>query len=523
MKKIFVVLFLFVGHASSVWSQSVTFSEHIAPIIYKHCTTCHRPGEVGPFPLTNYAEVSAFASTIQYVTQIGYMPPWKPDPTYQRYQKENFLTDQQKQLISDWVNQGSVEGNPDLAPVLPTFPNGSQVGVPDLVLSFAQKHIISSNNNDEYRFFVLPTGLTQDVKIKALEFRPGNKRLVHHALIWEDTTGQALAADLATPQYGFTNNQGSSMSFDQQQLPGYVPGAAPVVYSNGITQRLHAGSDLKIQVHYAPSSVDETDSSVVNVFFENNGANRILTSFTMVPIPGIIQNGPFVIPANQTIEFHGKITVPFDVSLYSVSPHCHLLGTHWKVYAVKPNNDTIPIINIKEWDFNWQGSYLMKQLIKITAGSVLHAYAGYDNTANNINNPNNPPQIVTWGEGTSDEMFYLPLGYFIYQQGDENIVFEDQPVGVSEIPIESDKLYPIAPTPTRGNVTFGFTLSKSANITIQLLNLQGSRLKMIENNAAHFPGYHTREIDLSDLANGIYLLEWSNGKQKQVEKIVLAR
>ena len=523
MKKIFVVLFLFVGHASSVWSQSVTFSEHIAPIIYNHCTTCHRPGEVGPFPLTNYAEVSAYASTIQYVTQIGYMPPWKPDPTYQRYQKENFLTDQQKQLISDWVNQGSVEGNPDLAPVLPTFPNGSQVGVPDLVLSFAQKHTISSNNIDEYRYFVLPTGLTEDINIRALEFRPGNKRLVHHALVWEDTTGQAMAADLATPDYGYNGNQGAGTNLEEQQLPGYVPGSSPIVYSNGITQRLHAGSDLKVQVHYAPSSVEESDSSVVNVFFENNGANRILTSSIMVPIPGIIQNGPFVIPANQTIEFHGKITVPFDVSLYSVSPHCHLLGTHWKVYAVKPNNDTIPIINIKEWDFNWQGSYLMKQLIKIPAGSVLHAFAGYDNTVNNINNPNNPPQLISWGEGTSDEMFYLPLGYLIYQQGDENIVFEDQSVGVSEIPIESDKLYPIAPTPTRGNVTFGFTLSKSANITIQLLNLQGSRLKTIENNAAHFPGYHTREIDLSELANGIYLLEWSNGKQKQVEKIVLAR
>jgi hypothetical protein len=120
---------------TSVWGQTVNFSQHIAPIIYKNCTSCHRTGEIAPFPLTNYEEVSNWSSMIKHVTGIKYMPPWKPDPAYQRYQRENFLTDSEIQLIADWVDQGSVQGNPADEPELPVFPNGSQIGTPDKVLS----------------------------------------------------------------------------------------------------------------------------------------------------------------------------------------------------------------------------------------------------------------------------------------------------------------------------------------------------------------------------------------------------
>lgn len=504
-------------------AQSVTFSEHIAPIIYKHCTSCHRPGEIGPFPLTNYQEVSSYANTIQAVVESGYMPPWKADPTYQRYQKENFLTSEQKQLISDWVNQGAQQGNPDLLPPLPVFPSGSQVGVPDLVLSFAQSYNHEGNNTDSYHYFVLPTGLTETKKIKAVEFRPGNPRIVHHALIWEDTTGEARAADLATPEYGYSGAQGGGTNLGQMQLPAYVPGAQPVVYSNGITQLLHAGSDLKIQVHYAPTSTNETDSSTVNIFFENENANRILRGAIMVPIPGILQNGPFEIPANQTREFHGKFNVPVNVSLYSVSPHSHLLGTHWKVYAVEPNGDTIPIISIPEWDFNWQGSYQFKRLIKVSAGSVIHAFAGYDNTVNNIYNPNSPPQLVTWGEGTADEMFYLPINYLIYQPGDENIIFEDETIGIADLIANQNNRLTAFPNPSSGVLNVGFTLSSIENIDLNIVDIKGKRLVSIESNKLHLQGYHTKEIDISNLDSGVYFVELLTNEAKRVSKVVLVK
>ncbi|MEZ5172204.1 MAG: cytochrome c [Bacteroidia bacterium] len=362
MKKI-VALLLLICSSSYMDAQTPNYSEHIAPIIYNNCTKCHREGEIAPFSLTNYTEVASWANMIQYVTEIGYMPPWKPNPDYRRFQKEKYLSAEEKQLISDWVDAGMPQGNPDLEPELPVFPEGSQVGVPDLTVSYAESYVLPGINDDVYRYFVIPTGLTEDRNIRALEFRPGNKRIVHHALIWEDTTGQSAAYDAATPEYGYSGEEGGSANLDQTTLPGYVPGAQPVVYSQGLTQRLHAGSDLKLQVHYAPSPVEETDSSSINIFFETEPANRLLQSYVMVPLPGVLTNGPFIIPANEYKEFHGTFTVPFQVSLFSIAPHCHLLGTHWKVYVEKPDGDTIPLIDLPDWDFNWQGDYQFRELV----------------------------------------------------------------------------------------------------------------------------------------------------------------
>ena len=500
--------------------QSVTFSEHIAPIIYNQCTNCHRPGEIGPFSLTNYTEVAAYGSMIQYVTDINYMPPWKPDPNYRQYQKENYLSAEQKQQISTWVNDGMPQGNPALEPALPVFPTGSQVGVPDLVLSFAEAHTVQGNNNDEYIYFVIPTGLTEDKLIRSLEFRPGNTQVVHHTLIWEDTTGAAAAQDALTPSYGYYGGQGSSV-LNQQQLPGYVPGAVPIEYSNGIVQKLHAGGDLKLQMHYAPTPIEQTDSSTINVFFENSNADRLLQTYIMVPQPGVLVNGPFIMPPNQVKEFHGTFTVPFDVSLYSIAPHCHKLGTHWKVYAVPPTGDTIPLISIEDWDFNWQGSYQFRSLLKVPAGSVIHAFAGYDNTVNNPFNPNSPPETVSWGEGTSDEMFYLPISFLPYQIGDENIVFEDEVVGNLNIKTVADKLYPIYPVPASDIVKFGYTLETSGNVSLSIFNMEGKLIQSVHQNSYHLPGYHTKELKVSDLTPGIYFLEFTKGNVRQTEKFVI--
>ena len=522
MKKIFALAFVF-GFLFQAEAQTVTFSEHIAPIIYNNCTTCHRNGEVGPFPLTNYTEVAAWANMIQYVTEIGYMPPWKPNPEFQRYQKEKFLTAEEKQLISDWVNNGTPQGNPALEPELPVFPDGSQVGVPDLVVSYAESYVHPGTNQDIYRYFVIPTGLTEDKNIKSLEFRPGNSRIVHHALIWEDTTGQAAALDASTPEYGYSGNEGGGIDLNQTTLPGYVPGASPVVYSNGITQKLHAGSDLKLQLHYAPSPIEEIDSSSINIFFEEEQANRILLNYVMVPLPGVLTNGPFIIPANETKEFHGTFTVPFQASLFSIAPHSHLLGTHWRAFIVKPDGDTIPLIDIPEWDFNWQGDYQFRQLIVVPAGSVIHAYAGYDNTVNNPFNPNNPPQMISWGEGTGDEMFFLPITYLLYQPGDENIVFEedeDPLAAFNEYKIK-DKLYPVFPSPSADMTTVGFTLETPGKVTLRIFNLSGQLIRNTIDNRMYLPGYHTNKINLSDIESGTYLVEFTKDGVRQTEKLVV--
>lgn len=517
-----IIIVLLIQLATNSFSQTVTYSEHIAPIIFNHCTPCHRQGEVAPFPLTNYAEAQSFGAMIKYVTGIKYMPPWKPNKDYRHYVNENYLSDTQIQLIADWVDQGMPQGNPANEPPLPEFPSGSQVGNPDLVVSFAQSYRHVGNNIDEYRYFVIPTGLTEDKDLVALEIRPGNKRIVHHTLVWADTTGEAAQLDAATPDYGYQSGSGSAASLLNGQLPGYVPGQKPQVYSQGMGMRLKSGSDLKLQMHYAPTPVDEYDSTTINLFFAQEPVTRYVKSHVMVPLPSVLTNGPFVINPNTVKEFHGRFTVPMNVSMVGIAPHMHLLGTKWRVYAVKPTGDTIPLIKIDDWDFNWQGNYTFTNLIPLPQGSVIHAYAEYDNTTNNPFNPNNPPIAVSWGEGTADEMYYLPLLYLDYQPGDENISL-DIPVGVenNNKKIATDRLYPINPNPASNKVKVGFTLGGNGNVSVEIKDAGGKIVAQPLNNKYCLVGLHTLEVNVENLAAGVYFINLQTPNTTKTQKMVV--
>lgn len=509
--------------------SGINFSEHIAPIVYNHCTTCHRPGEVGPMPFTNYQEVRDWGPMIAYVTSIRYMPPWKADPSYQHYLRENILTDEQIQTIAQWVGEGMPQGNPALEPELPVFPAGSQVGAPDLVLSFAQSHIHPGNGLDEYRYFVLPTGLAEDRDLVALELRPGNGRIVHHTLFWADTTGVAAQKDAETPEYGYEGTAGGALGGGletfQNQLPGYVPGQRPPVLTNGMAMRLPAHADLLMQMHYAPSAVDEPDSSTVYLFFADQPAQRYVKTKIMLPFFGTLTNGPFLIPANQTREFHGTWTAPEKASIIGVSPHMHLLGTHWEVFAVTPAGDTLNLIRINDWDFNWQGTYSFRRPIILEAGSVIHAYAGYDNTPDNPFNPNNPPVLVRWGESTYDEMYYLPISYVSYQEGDETLELDDaltaaEEPGSSPFYTLPDKLYPPAPNPAGAQATIGFALARGGRVTLRLCDLNGRPTRTFLHNAAYWPGQHALPVSLEGLPAGAYLLQLNIDGKVLTQKII---
>lgn len=522
MKKITLGFLLIISFGLD--AQTVNYAEHIAPIIYKNCTSCHRPGEIGPFPLTSYEEVSANASTIKMVTDIRYMPPWKPDPSYQTYQNENYLTNEEIKRIADWVAQDMPRGDSTLEPPLPVFPKGSQIGMPDLVLSFSRSFLHKGTNQDEYRYFVLPTGLKEDKDLISLEMRPGNPSIVHHTLFWQDTTGKAMAADEATKEYGYAPEEADMTNGLQNQFFGYVPGIRPTLLSNGIAQKLYAGADIKMQMHYAPTPTDEKDSSTINLFFSKTPAKRFLQTHFMLPLPNVLGGQLFYIPAETKKEFHGTFKTPFKVSLYSIAPHMHKLGTHWKVFAVKPDGDTVPLINIKSWDFNWQGNFNFKKLIILPAGTVIHAIAGYDNTSANPHNPNNPPKLVTWGEGTGDEMYYLPMIYLPYQAGDENIIFEDDNPTIIEksniSPIET-RLYPIFPNPTSKLLNVGYVLGKSNPISLKIFDQTGKLVRDIYSKKPHFAGYHSAELDVSELSGGVYFIVLEQGEQRLFEKLLV--
>jgi hypothetical protein len=520
MKRLFTILSLPFLLTLTAKAQTVTFTQHIAPIIYNKCTSCHRPGEIGPMPFTNYGQVAAYAGMIKYVTGIRYMPPWKPDPAYRHFLDENVLTNQEIQQIQQWADNGTPQGNPALEPPLPTFPTGSQLGTPDLVVKMNQKFTHQGNNQDQYQVFVLPTNLPTDKNIAAVEIRPGNKTIAHHSILAMDTTNTATALDAQDPKYGYASFGGFGFNPVETNWAGWTPGNAPRFYPIGMGKKLFKGAKLLLQMHYGPSAVTQQDSSTVNIFYAHNPVYRYVATAPISPM--LLVNGPFVIPANQVKTFHAVYQVPIDLSLVSVLPHMHLLGKSWNVYALKPNGDTIKIIKIKDWDFNWQNNYRFPRLLKIPMGSTLHVFGTYDNTVNNPSNPNNPPLPVSWGESTTDEMYLVYFEFVPYLPGDENMVLSDKTVAGTFIK-PATKLYPLYPNPVNDKMTVGFSLAKPEKVSLKLLDVNGQTVRELSKDQLFHQGPHSLDFPAENLPAGVYLFRMEAGSFAQTQRLVLIK
>jgi len=511
MKIFRIIILLLIVQIGSVSAQDVTFADNVAEILYDNCTTCHRPGEIGPFPLTSYEEAASFANMIKFVTEIKYMPPWPPDPSYSHFLGERGLTDDEIQKLAQWADDGAPRGNPNNEPAPPTFPTGSQLGTPDLVLSFDESYLHKGNNADDYRVFVLPTGLAEDKIVKSIELRPGNRRIVHHALISYDLSGRAQLLDNATPEYGYQSFGGFGDGLEDaftRQFPGYVPGQRPSFFPQGLGQVLPAGSDILIQIHYAPIAADESDSTSINIFFadEDEVVDRMVQNAIITPFTS---SNPHLLnlPANQIKNEYHYLNIPVSVSVLAIWPHMHLLGKDWLVYSVH-GNDTTQLVKIDDWDFNWQGAYDFTGFQVIPAGSRIHAYATYDNTVNNPLNPNDPPARVTWGERTTDEMFYLPISYVEYREGDEDIMFNDSTFsGIFNSAAPGlHSLHNVWPNPSREEIRVSFTLGKTAEASITIYDIQGKIVERIQIDEKYQAGDHAFSHDISPLGLGTYFV-----------------
>ena len=414
MKRILIFL---VFISSYVFGQSPNYSEDIAPIIYNKCLQCHHTGGIGPLSLETYPNAVSNAGLIQHVVSTGEMPPWPPDTTYQRFAYENILSIDEITKITDWITAGVPLGDTNLLPQMPTFSNNSTFGPADLEIQIPTYSSTATSNSDDYVCISIPSGLVQDRQVRAIEVIPGNIEIVHHVLV--------AINEFGSPSTTITPNCMAPIGGDQvyTYAPGSLPIEFPIDSLNKFGIEIPANSSIELGMHYPEGTFGQLDSTKVKFYFypQNTAIREIYTEYLITE--GLPPDPPFSIPANQITQMSSSYgPIINDISVMSIFPHMHLLGKDMECFAVTPTNDTINLIRINKWDFEWQGAYLYKQFIKIPAGSIIYAFGTYDNTAS-ITNPN--PVLVQSGLNTDDEMFVFIFQFLDYQIGDENIVLEN--------------------------------------------------------------------------------------------------
>jgi uncharacterized protein (TIGR03437 family) len=399
--------------ASAAHAQTITYAEHIAPLLYNNCTTCHRPGQVAPFSLLTYDDVQRHGRDIAYQTQIHYMPPWKPEPGWTAYRDERHLTQAQIDLIQQWVDGGMQQGDMSKAPAPPVYTDDWKLGKPDLVVEMSQAFSVPGDGPDVYRNFVIPTNTTEDKWVRAIEVKPLSRAVVHHILFFTDSTHNARKQDGLDGQPGFPGfgsifTAGDPLSLLSGGLGGWVPGTTPAFLPDGITMALPKGADLLLQTHFHPNGqAGLTEKTVIGIYYGPAPA-RPLTIFQVPAFFGIRSN--IDIPAGATsYKVRGSFIVPADSDAVTVSAHAHYLAKEAKLTATLPSGEVRILLWIRAWDFNWQDTYTFQSLVRLPKGTRLDGELVYDNSVNNPRNPNFPPKRVTWGEQSTDEMGALTV------------------------------------------------------------------------------------------------------------------
>ena len=503
-------------------AQTPVWSTDVAPILYNRCTSCHHSGGIAPFSLITYSDATAQALSIKADVLSKKMPPWPPDPNYAHMSHERVLTTAEINTIVNWVNGGTPSGTLSLAPPVPVYSNTGDIpGTPDLIVKIPP-YTSTAASSDVYQCFVIPSGLLADKFIRGFEAIPGNPGIVHHVLVYSDTTGTCAALDAAYPGPGYPNFGGVGSS-SAVLLGGWVPGSQPMTYPSGFGVKLSNHADVVLQIHYPGGSAGQTDSTEVHFFFTptSTGVRNVFIT------PILYHNTPCIdtdlfIAANTTKSFIETYpSVPLDLSLLGLAPHMHLLGQHIKTYGVHPAGDTDKFISIPKWDFHWQGFYMLPRIKKIPAGTALKAEAFYDNTTANPENPSSPPQDVSVGEATTDEMMLVFFVYTSYQAGDENVIMDSTLLSVPTTYYHGQQLLDVAPNPAISDIVIKCYLEEADMGSIELVDLQGKVVRQFMDKGSVSKGYNAFRYNVAGLAAGTYIVKLTTSQRILTQKIIV--
>jgi hypothetical protein len=390
-----------------------TYTKDVAPILFRNCTSCHRPGEIAPMSLLTYDDVRPRAKDIRDEVGEGHMPPWHADAPKGTFLNERGLTDDEKQTLLRWVANGAPKGDARDMPPAPTYPDGWAIGTPDIVLEMAEAYEVPAEGTIQYEYFYIPTNFTEPKWIQAIELRPGNREVVHHALAFYRAPQDMKRAPVLRPnreqmvlppptQEGKRPQRRDEVP--SRLLATYAPGTNPQIMRPGTALRLEPGGVIELQMHYTANGKATTDRTKVGlVLSKDPSAREVRVSHFF--------NSQFVLPAGAAdTRVDADMGFANDAVIWGIFPHTHVRGKRWEYTLELPDGTRKIVLSVPKYDFNWQTYYMFKEPLQVPKGSRLVSSAWYDNSKANKSNPD-PKVDVKWGDQTWEEMQYTGLLY----------------------------------------------------------------------------------------------------------------
>jgi len=372
-----------ISHSSATnKSAAPTFTKDVAPIFFKNCAECHRPGEIAPMSLMNYKEVRPWAKSIREKVVSREMPPWHADPAHGQWSNDKRMSQKEIDTITAWIDGGAAEGDPKEMPAPPKFAKGWQIGEPDITFQMPEEFTVPAEGAVPYMYFTVPTNFTEDKYISAMEARAGDLSVVHHIVVY-----------VRDPKEKASKKQDIGTGL----LGALSPGNTPFIASPGTAKLIKAGSNLVFQMHYTPSGKVTKDRSIIGLKFSKSPVNKVITTTAA-------WDARFEIPPNaQNHEVRAFYMVEEDVDVISLMPHMHLRGKDYTYIAHYPDGRQETLLSVPRYDFGWQVYYYPVKPLRMPKGTKIETIAHYDNSTKNAQNPD-PSKPVHFGEQTWEEM-----------------------------------------------------------------------------------------------------------------------
>jgi len=395
-----------------------TFSADVAPILYNNCATCHRPGEIAPMSLLTYEQTRPWAKSIKEKVALGQMPPWHATQPRGTFSNDRRLSDADRDTLIRWASNGAPQGDPKDLPPVPKFTEGWEIGQPDQVFTMEKAYDVPGRGTIDYQYVNIPTNLSEDKWIQAIEVRPGVRRVVHHVLVFSKEPGTKprpaafgvlIPKPLAKPGDDPDHPKPAPNVSPGILIATTAPGTNAMTFAPGRAMRIPAGSTLVLQLHYTANGTAASDRTSVGVIFAKEPPRQEIRSSAFM-------NGTLKLPPGSSdTEVDSAIQFLEDSHITALFPHTHLRGKSWEYRLTYPDGRSEVVLTVPKYDFNWQTYYVFTKPLAAPKGSRLEAFAHYDNSTENKWNPD-PTIEVHWGEQTWEEMQYSGITYFVDEQ-----------------------------------------------------------------------------------------------------------